>query len=34
MVSKLLGHKSVKTTEQYYADYQSEDYRSATKKLE
>jgi len=34
MVSKLLGHKSVKTTEQYYADYLNEDYRSATKKLE
>lgn len=34
MVSKLLGHKSVKTTEKYYADYLGEDYRSATETLE
>ena len=34
MVSKLLGHRSVKTTEKYYADYKDENYRSATKRLE
>jgi site-specific recombinase XerD len=34
MVSKLLGHSSVKTTEKYYADYKDDNYRSATKRLE
>lgn len=34
MVSKLLGHSTVKTTEKYYADYKDDNYRSATKLLE
>jgi site-specific recombinase XerD len=34
MVSKLLGHKTVKTTEKYYADFKDDNYRKATKNLE
>lgn len=34
MISKLLGHKSVKTTEKYYADFIDDNYRNATKQLE
>jgi integrase len=34
MVSKLLGHHSVQTTQKYYVDYLDENYRSAINRLD
>ncbi len=34
MVSKLLGHNSVQTTQKYYVDYLDENYRSTVKRLD